>query len=206
MADPDAPHSFSPDRARRSYMMDVDPGDAIQVPDLGPLLAGLGAVEALERIGVEDWEPVPDDDRRVRAGTVLQSFLMVSGEVNAGGRTPCREEHLIVVAALGEGDVDPVVLCPIVSWRDFSRYRAELQGEGALRQAREGGLPGLLPTLFPCAGYDTEPNAFIRTALLQSTLRRYVVFALGTPRAPLRLREPLVPGLQAAVIRGAKRR
>ena len=203
MADLNTPHAFSPDRPRRSYMMDVDPADAIEVPDLGPLLAGLDAVEPLGRIGVEDWEPVPADDRRIRAGTVLQSFLMISGEVNAGGRTPCREEHLIVVGALGEGDGDPVVLCPIVSWKDFSRYRRELQGEEALHRARQGGHPGLLPALFPCAGYDTEPNAFVWTSVRRATLSKYVLFALGTPSTPIRLSEPLVPGLQAAVLRAA---
>lgn len=182
--------AFPPAGGLRTYMMDVDPADVPDVPEPHRLVAPAPGATALTVVRPEDWEPVLPGCEEVRVGTILSQQLMVGPgvEVNAGGRTPCREEHLIVVGLGGPGDRDPVVVCPVVEREWLPRHRAWREGE-------------FLPVLLPRPEYDVEPRLFIWLTLLEVTLLRYALWAVKGGRSPMRLREGAIDGLRAAVAR-----
>ena len=175
---------FPPLRGGRSYMMDVDPQDAVELPDLRRLLAPVADAPPLEVILPADWVPWPPGDRAVLPGAVLEHFLIVSAwaEINAGGRTPCHEEHFLTMAVTGQDPCDPVVICPLLLAPEAGPVR-----------------PGLLPVLLPRPGYDTEPQVFVALRGAQAAPYRYVSGAGAGGGVPLRLRQSLVPGLQSAL-------
>ncbi len=199
---------FPPARPPRSYMMDVDPSDVVELPDLRRALPPVEGVAPLIGVPAEAWEPRPADDPTVRVGMVYEYFLMVTPgeEVRAFGRTPCREEHVIVAGLTGEGDRDPVIVCPIVTWAEYSRRQPKLQTEEALREARAGLRPGLLPVLLPREGYHAEAQLFIRLGMHFAVPYRQTARCL--PKGPgwIRLREAAIPAFQAAVAQAAARR
>jgi len=180
--------AFPPAEGLRTYMMDVDTSDVPDVADPRRLVARVPGVAAPAVIRPEDWEPLPPGCEEVRVGTVLSQQLMLSPgvEINVGGRTPCREENLIVVGLGGPGERDPVVVCPIVEREWLPRNRALREGE-------------FLPVLLPRPGYDLEPQVFISLMLLEVTWLRYALWAVRGGRSPMRLREVAIGGLQAAV-------
>lgn len=170
---------FPPVRPGRSYMMDVSPEDVTPLPDLRRLLRSVAQVAPLEVVLPEDWEPWPEGEQAVAPGMVLEHFLTVDTlEVNAGGRTPCSEQHLMVIAAAGVEPDSPVVVCPLL-----------------IPQQEYAPRPGLIPILLPRAEYNTQPRVVLSLLRPEAVLYRHV----AATEAPLRLQAKLIPRLQSAL-------
>ena len=196
---------FPPEQGLRTYMMDVDPSDVVDLPDLAQALPVVAGVAPVTCLPAEAWEPRPVEDTTVRVGLVYEQFLMVTPgeEVRPFGRTPCREEHVVVAGLTGTGERDPVVLCPIVTWERYSDRRPELQTEAALREAQAGQHRGLLPMLLPREGYDSEAQLFIRLDLHYAAPYRQARRILPHRSDGIRLREAAISGFQVALAQAA---
>jgi hypothetical protein len=199
---------FPPARQTRSYMMDVCESDVVELPDLRQALPPMEGVTPLVGVPAESWEPRAADDPKVRIGMVYEYFLLVTpgAEVMPGGRTPCREEHMIVAGLTGEDDRDPVIVCPIVTWTEYSRHKPKLQTEEALRAAQAGRQPGLLPMLLPREGYDSAAQLFIRLDTFRAAPYRQARRCLPKTPGWIRLREAAIPAFQAAVAQAVARK
>lgn len=198
--------SFPPDTPLRTYMMDAAEEDKGVLPDLRALLQGVAGVAPLAALGPECWEPAPAGPQQAQPGLVLETFLIVEPdvEVNVGGRTPSREEHLLIVALTGRDDCSPVVTCPLLLWDEQAGPGIRYVAGAGLAEARAGRRPGLLPVLLPRAGYDQTPRLFLSLLRPVAVPYRQVAAVLRHRPAALQLRAAAVPALQSALYRVAR--
>jgi hypothetical protein len=198
---------FPPDLGKRTYMMDVDPSDVLDVPDLSGLIRSAEGTEPIDVIPAEGWEAcVPGTPPH--PGMVFAHLLLVSpgAEVFVGGRTPCREEHAIAVSVDSSSDRSPVVVLPIIAWEEYFPSRRRADAHEALREARWGQVADLLPLLLPRDGYDSEPDLFIWLALPRAMPYRQAVRHHGNRQETIHLRDEYVPRVIAAWARFRTRR
>lgn len=193
---------FPPAAGLRTYMMDVTASDQVALPDLRPLLAGARGLPPLTSVAAADWEPVAEGTEAPAAGMVLPAVLMVSPgvEINEGGRTPCREEHLIVVACAGSDQRSPVVVCPLILAETLTTGRHAAEGQQTVEQMRAGERRGVIPALLPRAGYDTVAQVFISLLQPQAIMRMQAASALRAGQVSLQLNREATARLQSALL------
>jgi len=182
---PDCP--FPPERKKRSYMMDVSDSDIATVPDLSRLARLFEGVEPIEVIPPEAWEPWDGASHEPRTGLLLTYLLIPRPEPDAplNWRTPCTEEHAIVVHLFSREDRAPVIVCPVQTWEEHSRH-------GPAPQA-----PGTLLLQMPGA----EEDAFAWLATPRAVTYRQLVHHCRGPKSGLRLTATYAGKLEATFAR-----
>ena len=140
---PDCP--FPPERKKRSYMMDVSGSDIAEMPDLSRLAGRLGGVEPIGVIPSEAWETWHAELNEPRGGVLLTYLLIPRPEPDAplNWRTPCTEEHAIVVHLLSREDRAPVIVCPVETAEEHARHRLAPQAPETLPVRMPGTAAGV---------------------------------------------------------------
>ncbi len=189
---------FPPARGRRSYMMDMDTRD-VAVP---PTVFRPSPAEPVALVPAEAWEPVPGDPALPTLGTLLLFALLPSDPETAGRemRTPCREEHLVLVdVPPGSGERDVVIGCSLVTVDELRLGSASLSPADLAARC-------LLPVLLPREGFDREPAAFLALRRPSALFRIHAGAPLSWSPPPMRIAPHCAEGVRAAFLRATRAR
>lgn len=190
------PFPFPPERGRRTYMMDMVASDAARVPAGVRRASGKGLASP---IPAEAWACEPSPGPGPRVGTLLLFVLLASDPETAGQemRTPCREEHLVLVdVPEGSSRTDVLIGCPLLTLEEL-----RLPTDTA-RWQPDARPRGLVPVLLPREGYDREPRAVASLRLPRAVFRWQAEAVLRYGDTVAALDEPYAAALREAFYGG----